>query len=95
MNKILFLLSASLAFTPAFAEAKVFLKATGNDAGGGGNAIVCRNPQGQISSAEVLDLFEARVMDQLTIKDPAPGVDLRDRLVGYTEKLVAMNPENF
>lgn len=38
--------------------------ALGNDAGGGGNAVVCRDHEGKISSAEVLDLFEARLLHQ-------------------------------
>lgn len=41
--------------SPAFASA-------GNDAGGGGNAVVCRDSSGRITSAESLDLFEAQVL---------------------------------
>ncbi len=36
--------------------------------GGGGRSIVCRDPNGKITSAEVLDLFEGRVQYQLEYK---------------------------
>lgn len=38
----------------------------GSWSSGGGNAVVCQNPQGQIISAELLDLYEGRVVHGLS-----------------------------
>ena len=44
--------------SPAMAE-------LGGMEGGGGKSVVCRNPDGSIKSAEILDLFEGRTIYQL------------------------------
>lgn len=44
----------------------------GTVAGGGGKGVVCRNPDGSIRSAELLDLWEARELHQLEIQ-PVQG----------------------
>jgi hypothetical protein len=41
----------------------------GNKEGNGGNAVVCRNPDGTIKSAELLDLYEARTIRSIE-QDP-------------------------
>jgi hypothetical protein len=50
---------------PALAETKL-----GGNSDGGGNAVVCRDAQDNVVSAEMLDLFEARL-----IHDRVPNVD--------------------
>jgi hypothetical protein len=39
--------------------------------GGGGKSVVCRNPDGSIKSAEILDLYEGRTIYQLPYKESA------------------------
>lgn len=61
---------------------------SGVDSSGGGNAVVCRNTKGRIKSAEVLDLFEARVLYGLTIpKTAETSVDLAERHIGFAGHL--------
>lgn len=49
----------------AFADAKI--------AGNGGDAVVCRDPSGEILSVELLDYFEASRIENLPIRLPAGG----------------------
>lgn len=52
----------------------------GNDGqSGGGNAVVCRSANGKIKSAEVLDLYEGRTMENLSY-DTGAGLALEQRL---------------
>ena len=73
------------------ARPKTLLKRMGNDAGGGGNAVVCRNTKGKITSAETLDLFEARVLDHLTVQDSS--LDPYHRAIADSLKLINLNPD--
>lgn len=61
--------------------------------GGGGKSVVCRNSDGSIKSAELLDIFEGRVMDKLTI----PSIKKDYFLLGLemVEKLSKGRGENF
>jgi hypothetical protein len=52
-----------------FFSLTVFAGVGGVD-GGGGKSIVCRDSAGQITSAEVLDLYEARMMFGRTLRTP-------------------------
>jgi hypothetical protein len=54
----------------AFAEARA-----GGVDGGGGKSIVCRETSGAIKSAEVLDLYEGRVMFGLNITETGEPMD--------------------
>jgi hypothetical protein len=66
---------------------------SGVDSSGGGNAVVCRNSEGQIISAEVLDLFEARVLFGRTlVPTQSTAVDHARAMV---EKLQAQNINAF
>ena len=48
---------------------------TGGMSGGGGRAIVCRNADRSIRSAELLDLYEARVLFGLTLRSAESDLD--------------------
>lgn len=56
----LFFVTNSLFSLPAFA---------GGESGGGGKSVVCRNSDGTIRSAELLDLYEGRVVYQLSYQE--------------------------
>ena len=43
--------------------------------GGGGKSVVCRGPQGQILSAELLDLYEGRIMYGRNIPESSLPID--------------------
>ncbi len=65
------------------------LAALGNDGGGGGNAVVCRDQAGQITSAEVLDLFEARVLHRWQI--PSSPEAAEDQAIRMANRLGDIN----
>ena len=43
----------------------------GNEKGSGGKTVVCRNADGSIHSAEILDLYEGRTAYQLNYSESA------------------------
>jgi hypothetical protein len=78
--KATLLLISSLLSQPAFA---------GHEVGHGGGAIVCRNSQKQIESAELLDLWEANVTHE-NISYSQDSVD--SQMDSALERLSAMTP---
>ena len=60
---------ATFALTATTAQAATTFQPllTGVDSSGGGNAVVCRAKDGKIKSAELLDLFEARILYRRTV----------------------------
>lgn len=63
--------------------------AKGGVNGGGGRAVVCRDGAGKIKTAELLDLWEARVIDKLTLRKALPTyrANLVDALTRYNNVL--------
>src|SRR4051794_20098658 len=62
----------------------------GNETGHGGGAIVCRNGMGQVTSAELLDLWEGKVELGLTIVDSSLPVE--EQIATQLRRLVARSP---
>lgn len=58
----LFFITSNIFYLPAFAAA-------GGESGGGGKSVVCRNPDGTIRSAELLDLYEGKAVYQLNYQE--------------------------
>ena len=75
--------TAALGLLPCLASA-------GNDVGNGGNAVVCRNTNGSIRSAELLDFYEARrmrgILPQLGSADLPVEVKLSIALSSFEKK---------
>ncbi|MCB9073873.1 MAG: choice-of-anchor D domain-containing protein, partial [Bdellovibrionaceae bacterium] len=79
ISLILFLFSISVFALPPFDPGD------GADSSGGGIAVVCRNPDQTITSVEMLDLYEGRVIYGLNIQ--APGKTVPDSLKVIKDKL--------
>lgn len=67
--------------------------------GGGGKSIVCRNAAGEITSAEVLDLYEGRIMFGLNIEETSEPMDFQilralSRIPKTTRKQVELHTYN-
>lgn len=71
------LFGAVLLLTGATAQAK-----HGGTSSGGGGAFVCRNPDGTVASAELLDLFEAREINGIAVTaSDEPFLDQAEKAV--------------
>lgn len=79
-----FVCFAALAQTPALAESIV---------GNGGDAIVCRNSSGVIRSAEMLDIYEARLMNGLSVQLGDAGLSPLQKVLMATSRLTKLDEQ--
>ena len=89
MNKLVKYSSALVLASVSLASHAAFEKGGVN--GGGGRSVVCRDSSGKIKSAELLDLWEARVIDKLKLRKALPTfrANLVDALKRYDAVLGA------
>jgi hypothetical protein len=80
------LLSALLLVSPAFA-------AGGQEVGNGGNAVVCRDEGGAITSAELLDFYEARTLRGIQRDLGPPGLSVDEKFGIVLKRLGRLSPE--
>jgi hypothetical protein len=64
----------------------------GNDTGNGGNSIVCLDAQGKIRSAELLDLYEARVMRGIVPNLGSLSVSYPEKVEMALKRLERLSP---
>ena len=83
MKKIIFIL---LFLSSHFSYALIDRK------GNGGDAVVCRTPQGKVLTAELLDIFESRILYGLNTQSPR-GTDATEVAVNYLNNLKRFSPE--
>jgi hypothetical protein len=66
--------------------------ASGRGAGNGGDAVVCRDAKGQISSAELLDYYEGRTIRDLIANAPADRADPLENAEKLIARLDSLDP---
>ncbi len=85
-TSILFIVFAfsQLPQNPAFAADK---------AGNGGNAVVCRNGGNSITSIELLDFYEARVLRQIKLKLETGSLNFKEIVTKKLGELARLAPK--
>jgi hypothetical protein len=65
------------------------------EVGNGGDAVVCRNNQGDITKVELLDYYEARVMRGIIVNLGAPHLSVEEKVDLVLERLKIKAPNRF
>ena len=60
--------------------------------GNGGENIVCRDPQGKITSIELLDIYEGRILRGMTADLGPQGLNTEQRISYVLNRLKKINP---
>ncbi|MNS77111.1 hypothetical protein D3C72_1106850 [compost metagenome] len=63
----------------------------GHDRGNGGDALVCKNAQGQITSAHFFDLYEATEKFGMTLVPPK-GATLEEKVLSLIDRVSSVDP---
>src|SRR4051794_19072563 len=66
----------------------------GGASSGGGASFVCRDGSGKVISAELLDIFEGKYADNLSISDDAKS-DVGSQIDAASLKLLKSDPEQY
>lgn len=80
-----------MAFVTAYAHAEDLVK-YGHEVGNGGNILLCKNAQGEITKTELLDLFEARVLRGLESDLGDPKEDYHHKIVRVLKNFSRIAP---
>jgi|GEM_PF-3115284 len=63
----------------------------GHDRGNGGDALICKNPQGKITSAHFFDLYEAQEKFDMTLVPPT-GATLNEKVLNLLDRVSVNDP---